>query len=69
MMAKARKPKHEAETANSVVFTVRIEPELAAAVDAFCDSQEFPIPRSAFIARAMIELLERKGAWPPKTKA
>lgn len=52
MMAKQRKPKTESETpeqSGMVVFTVRIEPEVAAALDAMRESQLFPPTRSVVV--------------------
>ena len=72
MMAKARKSKQQAEssgsTQNTVVFTVRVEPEVAAALDALIASQPFPPTRSVVVVRGLVELLERQGFWPPKNK-
>ena len=48
--------------------STRIEPELLAALDQFCADQEFAPSRSIVIARALTDLLEKKGYWPPKDK-
>ena len=63
----ARKPKRD-DDASTEPVTTRLESELLKQLDAFRESLTFPPARSTVIARAICELLQRQGFWPPKNQ-